>query len=194
MDEDGLDHRSIPFSIAIGKPNLVDFPPKQFAEALWMLGVPSLRSLTKSSLDIIQKGRMTGYYSPPLTERGDSTVTRSAPKLWKRTVKKSISQHSIARITQFRDRVEAKGATLVLSLPWFLVKTDGQYDTYVANMQEMAEELAKIAPLIYNEETLNMQTEESFFADTGHHLTQEGRRIRAGQLISELKPVIAVLE
>ena len=191
IDEDGLLERSASFGIAIGRPSLGEVPAKELVQAFWMSGLPSLRNLAKSTVDLVKKGRMTGYYSDPITERGDPTVTKfRKQKWWQWKIQKPISQHAIARITKFRKEVEAKGATLVLSLPWVYASTNEQT---VANMRKTAHKLAKIAPLVYEPTSYNLKTDSRLFADTHHHLVPEARKLRARQLAEQLKPVLKEL-
>lgn len=68
QDPDGFDERSATFGIAIGQPGLANVPLKQFVQDGFLLGVPSLRSLAKSSVDLLEKGHLTGYYSGPLND------------------------------------------------------------------------------------------------------------------------------
>jgi hypothetical protein len=190
LDEDGLLERSVPFGIATGRPGLGNVPAKQLVQGWWMLGIPTLRGLTKSTIDIIEEGRMRGYYDGPLTERGDpSTFKERKGKWWKWTIKKPISSHAIARITQFREELKAKDATLILSLPWVYASTD---ETTVASMKKTARELGKIAPIVYDRDSFNLQTDSSLFADTHHHLVPEARTIRSQELAQQLKPVLQI--
>lgn len=192
LDEDGFGDRSSGFSVAIGRPGLGGIPPKQLAQDVWMLGVPSLRALTKSTLEVIDKGKMTGYYSDPVDDRGDPTVTKERTgEWWELPINKPISKHAIARIKKFRQEVEAKGGTLILSLPWVYARTDAKS---VTNVSKTAQQLAGIAPLIYDRDSLNMQTNSDLFADTHYHLQPEAREIRAKQLVEELKPIISEME
>lgn len=191
LDEDGILDRSAPFGIAIGKPMLGDIPLKHFVQEFWLQGIPTLKALTKSGIDLFEKGKLTGYYSDPFTDHGDPTVVKYRKgKWWKRTIDKPVSPHAIARITQFRDELKAKGATLILSLPWFYASTDPKS---VKNMQKTADELSQIAPLIYDHKTLNMKTDSRLFADTHHHLVPEAKKLRAKQIIEELKPILEKL-
>ncbi|EAZ91833.1 hypothetical protein [Crocosphaera chwakensis] len=188
LDKDGLLERSAPFGIAIGRPGLGGVPPQQLVETIWMQGVPSLRPITKSAVDLVEKGRFTGYYSDPLTERGDpTTVKYRQGKWWQWKINKSISPHAIKRIKQFRQEVEAKGATLVLSLPWVYASKD---EKTLSNMEDITEKLSKIAPIVYDQSDYNLKTDSSLFADTHHHLVFEARKQRSEQLAQQLKPVI----
>ncbi|MBE9125802.1 MULTISPECIES: hypothetical protein [unclassified Coleofasciculus] len=188
--EDGLGDRSAQFGMAIGRPGLGGIPPKQLAQQALLLGTPTLRAATKSAFEVIQTGKMTGYYSDPVDERGDPTVTKERTgKWWELPINEPASKHTIQRIAKFREEVEAKGATLVLSLPWVYARTD---EKSVNNVKKTAEELAKIAPLIYDKESLNMKTDSSLFADTHYHLLPESREIRAEEIAKQLRAVIGM--
>ncbi|MBD2537445.1 hypothetical protein [Coleofasciculus sp. FACHB-SPT36] len=190
LDEDGLGDRSGSFGMAIGQPGLGGIPPKQLALDAMMLGVPTLRGITKSSLEVIEKGKMTGYYSDPVDERGDPTVTKErAGNWWQMTFQEPVSKHALQRIAKFREEVEAKGATLVLSLPW--VYANSSDEKTIRNVKKTAEELSKIAPLIYEKDSLNLKSDSNLFADTHYHLKPEARTIRAMELVQQLKPAIA---
>ncbi|MDJ0845606.1 MAG: hypothetical protein QNJ08_15345 [Crocosphaera sp.] len=188
LDQDGLLERSAPFGVATGRPGLGGVPPQQLIETIWMQGVPSLRPLTKSTVDLVETGRFTGYYSEPLTEKGDpSTVKYRQGKWWQWKIHKSISPHAVKRIKQFRQEVEAKDATLILSLPWVYASHD---EKNLSNMEDIANKLSNIAPLVYDKKDYNLKKDSSLFADTHHHLVFEGRKLRSEQLAEQLKPVI----
>lgn len=188
LDEDGLLERSAPFGIAIGRPGLGEVPPQQLVESFWLQGIPTLRAITKSTVELVTKGQMTGYYSDPLTSRGDPSIAKDRQgKWWKWKIEKSISPHAIDRIMQFRQEVESKGATLVLSLPWVYASTEAKT---VGNMQKISQELSEIAPLVYDETDYNLKSDSRLFADTHHHLVPEARIIRSQQLAEQLNPVL----
>lgn len=191
LDEDGLGDRSGPFMIATGQLGITDIPPKQLAQDIWMQGIPSLRALTKSSFDLVKKGRFTGYYSDPITKRGDPTVVKERTgEWWKMQFKKSISPHAIKRIKKFRKELEAKDADLVLSLPWVYAKTDNKT---LKNVKKTAAELEKIAPLIYNPENYNVQSDPDLFADTHYHLKLDSMKVRSRQIVEEIEPILEEL-
>ncbi|MGB3693368.1 MAG: hypothetical protein WA865_04260 [Spirulinaceae cyanobacterium] len=193
LDEDGLAERSADFGLAIGKPGLGGVPAKDLAHNTLLLGVPSLRSLTKAAVDLATKGEITGYYSDPITKKGDpTTVKQRAGKWWKMSVNQSISpsSHSFKRIKQFRQDLEAKGAHLVISLPWVYAKTDGET---VDNVGKIAQELEKIAPVIYDEETLNLQSNAALFADTHYHLQLDVMEKRSLQIAEQIEPILQSL-
>lgn len=185
--ENGLGDRSGQFGVATGRPGLGNVPPKQLAQDILMLGNPTLRSVTKSTIDLIEKGKFTGYYSDPVNEFGDPTYTKPRTgKWWQLPISDPASPHAIQRIAKFKEEVEAKGGTLVLSLPWVYARTD---EKSVNNVKKTRDELAKIAPLIYEKDTLNMKTDSNLFADTHYHLKPEARAIRAREIVEQLKQV-----
>jgi hypothetical protein len=119
LDEDGLGERSTSFGVAIGKPGLGGIPVKQFLQDVIALGIPSLRAVAKSGVDVATQGKLTGYYSDPVSDKGDPIAVKSRQaNWWKLPINQPISQHSYKRILQFKQEVEAKGGTLILSLPW----------------------------------------------------------------------------
>lgn len=186
LDDDGFGDRSGQFGAAIGQPGLGNIPAKQLAQDMMLLGVSTLKAVTKSSLDVVEKGRLTGYYSDPITANGDPTVMkqRTKSKWWSLTINDSVSPHSLRRIQQFKQEVEAKGATLVLGLSWIYGSTDSKT---LGNIRKTADELSKIAPVLYDKESLNVKTDSSLFADTHYHLNPSGRRTRTTELVQQLK-------
>lgn len=185
LDEDGLGDRSGPFGLSIGRPGLGQIPAEQLALDTLQLGVPSLRGVVKSSMDLIETGRLTGYYDDPLTRNGDPTLDK--PRLgewWPQQIQKPVSAHSVQRIRQFHDQVEARGGQLVLSLPWVYAEPNAET---LQNIRQTADALSPIAPLLYDPETLNIQVSPDLFADTHYHLQAEGRQLRSRQLAQQLE-------
>lgn len=196
MDKDGLGDGnglfgSVPFGIAIGRPGLGHVPLKMLISQMWLMGIPTLPALTKSTVDLVQKGRMTGYLSDPITEKGDPTQVKKQGKWWAMAFKNSASSHSIRRIAQFRQELEEKGAYLIVSLPWVYAKTD---EKTVASIKTSVQKLEAIVPTVYNKENLNIKTDSGLFADTQYHLVPEGRIIRTQELAEQLKPLLQELK
>lgn len=186
-DDDGISDRSASLVIATGQMNLGDIPPKTMAQEGFLLGVLTLRGAVESSWDLIEEGKLTGYYSD-VTEHGDPIAYQERTgEWWKMGIKRPASEYAIRRIGQFRSEVEAKGGSLILSLPWIYGERD---EKSITNGKKIAEELGKIAPVIYDRETFNVQSDVSLFADTHYHLNPQGRRIRGEQLARELKPIL----
>ncbi len=192
LDEDGLGERSGPFVLATGQVGIGDIPPKQLAQDIWMLGIPSLRALTKSTFDLFQEGRLTGYYSDPITERGDPTVIKERTgEWWKLKIQDPISPHSVKRIKKFREELEAKEANLVISLPWVYAEKD---KNTLKNVKKTAQEMEKIAPLIYDPKNYNIQSDSDLFADTHYHLKLDSMKMRSRQIAEEIEPILEELE
>lgn len=188
LDDDGFAERSGPFSIAIGRPGLGGIPARQLAQDWLMIGVPSLRGAVKSAMDLVEQGKLTGYYDDPLTPQGDPTVEKErVGDWWQQAIKKPVSQHSVDRIRQFKAEVESRGGALILSLPWVYAEDTGET---LDNIQATAEALGEIAPLLYEADTFNIQTDVSLFADTHYHLNAEGRTLRSQQLADQLQEVL----
>ncbi|MEM1368812.1 MAG: hypothetical protein AAGG02_12510 [Cyanobacteria bacterium P01_H01_bin.15] len=189
LDDDGLGDRSVSFALAIGQPFTGDISLRKLLKDGWLVGVPSLRSLVKSMVDLVNKGKFTGYYDEPLTERGDPQSDRLRQvDWWKLRVPHPITNHALGEIRQFAAVVNERGGTLIVSLPWFYGSQDEKTRN---NIRRTAHSLAQIVPLIYEEYSLNIQSDETLFADTHYHLRPVGRRLRSQQLVEQLRPVIA---
>ncbi|MBP0028546.1 hypothetical protein PN466_23845 [Roseofilum reptotaenium CS-1145] len=186
-DDDGISDRSAALAIATGQPTVGNIPAKELAQEGFLLGVLTLRGAVESTWDLIEEGKLTGYYSD-VTAQGDPIAYQERTgKWWQMVVNKPPSKHAIKRISQFKTEVEAKGGTLILSLPWIY---GDRNDKTIKNVQITIEKLEKIAPLIYDPDTLNVQSNVSWFADTHYHLNPEGRKVRGEQLVKELKPIL----
>jgi hypothetical protein len=189
IDEDGYGDKSGMFGVAIGKPGIGGVPAKQLALETLQLGIPSLRWAVKSGTDLAEEGRFTGYYDGPLTPHGDPIETKPRTgEWWPLKIANVASPHALKRIAQFKEEVEAKGGRLVLSLPW--VYGDVADTETRKNIEQTAQSLSEIAPLLTDEQTLNIQQNSELFADTHYHLTPEGREIRSQQLASQLTPLL----
>jgi hypothetical protein len=189
LDEDGLGDRSGAFGMAIGQPGLGDIPPRQLTHDALLLGIPTLRAVTKSTWDVVQYGEMRGYYSDPVSDNGDPTALkqRTNSSWWQMQIKDTVSDHALEQISQFRQQVESKDATLVLGLPWLYASRDAET---LENVQETAAALAEIAPVLYDPDSFNLQTDSSLFADTHYHLNQDARNLRSRELVQQLEPVL----
>lgn len=194
LDEDGFGKGktlfgSGTFGVAIGKPGIGDLDLKTLVEDTWSLGVIGLPAVVKSSLDLIEKGELKGYFSDPITKTGDYTFVKSRIRRWDRmTIDETVSEHSLRRIEQFKRELEAKGARLIITLSW--VQVDTKDPTTIENVRDTAKKLEAIAPTLYNKETLNLSSDSSIFADTHYHLLPPGRAVRTEELAKQLRSVI----
>jgi len=184
LNNEGTDTLSPTFGIVIGRPGLGGVPTKEVLETTISLGIPSLRPLIKTTQDIVTEGRFD-YYGDPLTSRGDATIELPRhSSWWKMPINSAISQHSINSLRQFKQDVEARGGTLVFSLP--VIYGSDDEDT-IANIQKTADVLSDIAPTLYDKETLNIKDDSDLFADTHYHLKISERKVRSEQLVKELR-------
>jgi hypothetical protein len=193
-DEDGFGQGetlfgSGTFAWAIGKPWLGGLGVKKLVEDAWLLGVPGLKILTRSAVQLAEQGKVTGYFSDPITGQGDPTFVKPrVGKWWKMTVREPVSRHSLQRIEQFQQELAAKGAHLVVSLAWLYADTEDPETR--ENVRLSAEKLEKIVPTVYNKENLNLKGDASIFADTHYHLLPPARLVRSQELVEQLKPVL----
>ncbi len=189
LDEDGFGDRSGMFAVATGQPALGGIPAKQLALETLQMGVPSLRWAVKAAVDVTEEGQFTGYYDGPLTKQGDPTETKLREgDWWPLSIPDPVSPHALQRITQFKSEVEARGGQLILSMPW--IYGNAKETLTRSNIQKTAEELSKIAPVLIDQKTLNIQSQPTLFADTHYHLKPEGRKARSEQLASQIKPLL----
>jgi hypothetical protein len=187
-DDDGLGTISTHFAIATNQWDMVDVSAQKWLEDGWMLGIAGLNGLVKSGVDLATKGKFDEYYSDPLTERGEPTKTwKRSSKWWKLAVDKPITPYAIQKIRQFKQDLEAKGAILILSLPVIYGQDDQKT---IQNVTQTKEQLSKIAPTIYDPETLNVWTDVTPFAETHYHLKPEGRIKRTQEIVEQLKPIL----
>lgn len=193
LEGDGFGPKSGLFGMAIGKPGIGGVPARQLALDTLQLGIPSLRWTVKSVTDLAEEGRFTGYYDGPLTVQGDPTETKQREgDWWPLKIKSAASPHAVERIAQFKTEVEDRGGQLILSIPW--VYGDVNSEQTVESVRKTAQELAEIAPVLVDEETLNIQDRPTLFADTHYHLKPEGREVRSQQLAEQLKPLLSEMK
>lgn len=190
--EEGYREKSGMFVLAIGEPRTGEVPAKQLALNLIQLGVPSLRWTVKAVGDLAQKGRFTGYYDGPLTPQGDPIETKPREGDWWSLQVQPASAHAIARIAQFKIEVEERGGRLVLAAPWFYSKDPTEQT--LDNIDRIIEQLEAIAPVLVDEDSLNIQRNAALFADTHYHLKPEGRELRSQQLAQQLEPLLTESE
>jgi hypothetical protein len=184
LDDDGLDSLSATFGLMIGRPRLGGVAIEDLLQNAWSLGIPSLRSLVKTGQDFVWEGRLD-YFGDPLTKRGDATkeLTRTG-KWWQMSIKSPVSKHSIDSLRQFKKDIELRGGTLVLALPVIYGKNDQKTRN---NIQKTADALSKIAPTLYDPETLNIENNSDLFADTHYHLKIPARVTRSQQIVKQLR-------
>lgn len=184
----GILERSVAFGAAIGKPGLGGIPIKQLFADGWRLGIPSFRAVIKSAIDLTQRGEFWGYYADPITSHGDPTVVKPRfSQWWGWQFNTSMTRHAFDRLVRFRREVEAKGATLLLAMPWVYAQPTAKNLKYVQNTSRA---LSEIAPTLYDPETYNLQQDASDFADTHYHLQLRARTRHSEQIVREIEPLL----
>ncbi len=193
LEGDGFGPKSGLFGIAVGKPGMGGVPAKQLALDTLQLGIPSLRWTVKSVTNLAEEGRFTGYYDGPLTAQGDPTETKQREgDWWPLKINSAASPHAVERIAQFKTEVEDRGGQLIVSIPW--VYGDVNSEQTIESVRDTAQALGEIAPVLVDEETLNIQDSPTLFADTHYHLKPEGREVRSQQLAQQLKPLLLEMQ
>jgi hypothetical protein len=173
---------SAPFGVAIGRPGIGGVGLKQKAIEIFRGGMVLSTSLGKSIMKILfgSKGRA----NQSIDSRGDVVVFLYDIKPQPRNIPDEISRTAILRLTQFRDEILAKGAKLIFVLPPILVE-DRTFSYNSA--KKIAAKLTEIAPVVYENDYLNIETDPSLFSDTFYHLNLESRQIRTAILSEKLK-------
>ncbi|MGI8935973.1 MAG: hypothetical protein ACR2FS_18055 [Phormidesmis sp.] len=193
LEGDGFGPKSGLVGIAVGKPGMGGVPAKQLARDTLQLGIPSLRWTVKSVTNLAEEGRFTGYYDGPLTAQGDPTETKQREgDWWPLKINSAASPHAVERIAQFKTEVEDRGGQLIVSIPW--VYGDVNSEQTIESVRDTAQALGEIAPVLVDEETLNIQDSPTLFADTHYHLKPEGREVRSQQLAQQLKPLLLEMQ
>jgi hypothetical protein len=188
-DDDGVDRMAAGFGVRIGHPSFGKVNSEEIAQEAMLAGNPTLRSLTGSFLEVIRNQKSVQYYSDELNAYGDPVELKIRnTNLQAMEIKGQISKYASWRLKQFRKQVEASGASLIIGLPWTFATED---DKVVRNVQEVVEELTKIAPLLYEPDSLNLKTDRTLFGDSVYHLGYKGRKLRSLELSQQLKPLLA---
>ncbi len=198
MAKDGTGYYSSSFGAAIKRPGIGGVGSQQVVKEIMLMGVPgsdrivqSIKRLQKSLFSTYaanastSETRLQSYSNDNIDERGTPVVLPSGNPQ-PTSVKNSISEFSLLRLKTFRQRVEEAEATLILGLPWILVKND-EKDT-LPTVQAIANTLAEIAPVVHDED-LNLKTNSTLFGDTNYHLSPKGREIRSSAIAQQLKDI-----
>ena len=200
---DGTGIYSSSFGAAINRPGIGGFTPHQVVRETMLMGVPGsdriiqLIKRLQNNLpptDAVNASTNTirdnSYSGDNLDERGSPVfLPRGKPE--PANIKdQSVSDYSLLRLKAFRNQLEEQEATLVLGLPWVLVKNK---EESLQTVQPIANILAEIAPIVYDKE-LNLKTNSKLFGDTVYHMSPEGREIRSLALAQQLERIVSYSE
>ena len=99
-----------------------------------------------------------------------------------------LSEQGIDLLKDITKRAKDKGVKLLYTLPWtFTLKEFADHNR--ALNQDLLRQIEEFMPVI-DDPFLGVHTEESFFADTSNHLTDEGAKARSEAISPSLKKLI----
>ena len=199
MTNDGTGYYSSSFGAAMNRPGIGGIGSQQIAREIMLMGVPGSDRIVQlikrlqrslSSNDAANAStnntRFHSYNSNNVDERGNPRLLPSGNPVATSEIKNNISEQSLLQLKRLRNKVEEAEATLVLGLPWLLVKSDEKYLQNRETVQKIANALAEIAPVVCNRE-LNLKTNSKLFGDTNYHLSSKGRELRSSELALQLR-------
>jgi hypothetical protein len=182
LGDDGSGWLSASFGAAIGHPGIGGVGLKQKAIETFRAGEVSFTSLGKAVVNLLFT--VKGRASKEVDSSGDAVVFLYDLKPVPTTIGSKFSKTAILRLTQLRNKVSAKGAKLLFVLPEILI-TKNNNTSYTAT-KEIVDTLNEIAPVIFENDHFNLETDPKLFSDSFYHLTPESRRIRTSLLAEKL--------
>lgn len=175
------------YGLSTGRPGLGGTNLREHVQVTLLAGVPGLANLTSTARSLL-KGRyeQPAYAVHNLDSAGDPTM--EPPK---RAVAAPfrVALHPRMRtyLIDLKSRIESRGATLLLSLPWRLAPPSSTRSKSVA---ELVAQLEAIAPVLVDREGWNLHVDAAAFTDTGYHLTHDSRQRRSQDLCLRLVPML----
>ena len=176
------------FGAAIGRPGIGGDGARQTAREVFQAGVTNQTSLGKGLA-----GALFGLQGRPVAEvdeRGSTAVFLTGSAAIDR-VDRPPSGQAVARLERFASAVNARGARLLIGLPWVLVAADDRASfetvrTFVAAFDQIAPVLA--------DDRLNLKSDASLFSDSSYHLTKDSRRVRSTALAAQVATALKGLK
>lgn len=96
----------------------------------------------------------------------------------------------LARVLRtLAQRLDAKGAQLVVHMPWLLIQ-DYERDEWIAFMKRFAALYEPVVPVIATDPRSTLNTDRAAFCDSPFHLSVEKTRERSIALVAALKPYL----
>ena len=187
VNPNGVGELSSMLGGAISRPTLGARTPLQVLEEGLAAGRPGLTSIAFTLNRITGSTQHQKGYDQLMNRYGDAQQIPegqfSVAPVW-RSGRQNPSPHGLNQLRSFRQQVEEKGGQLTIALPWLLAKPEPENKFQI---QQDLQVLQEIAPVLFNSETLNAQSDVSLFSDTAYHLSVKGRRIRTQELAEQLK-------
>lgn len=185
LSDNGTGWLSASFGVAIGHPGFGGVGIEQTVEEIFKGCVLNLTSFGKSMMKIIFNAK--GRAFDTVDARGNATIFL-AGKASPFKVDYFISDNAKLRLRTFDKEVKNVGGVFLLGLPWVLISEndDEAYNVVLKIIME----LRNIAPVLYDNDTLNLKKDPSLFSDTGLHNNEESRSVRSFELAAQLKLVL----
>lgn len=202
LESDGSGPFSSSFSAQIGRPGIGGFGPEQSVRETWLMGVPGTDRIVQSTKRTSKKiGQIASDSEPGAVRATEEKNTDYVTVLDNRgnpdvlplgstqpiTVKETVSDYALTRISAFQNEVEAAGASLIIALPWLYVAPSDT--TSIEKAQAVVSDLSKISPVIHNQ-ALNLVSDPHLLGDTPYHLSQQGRQIRSQEISEQLENLL----
>jgi hypothetical protein len=175
------------FSVAVGRPGMGGYGFQQTVEEFLKGGTLNIYSFLKSwaKLFLGKKGR--AYDT--VDGRGDVLFFLHDMKAAPEKVSNEVSLYAMQRIIEFQKQIRQTGANFLIGLPWVLINENDQKSP--ETVKNYIVDLAKIAPVLYNDKTLNLSRDLDLFSDTGLHMNKKGRLIRSLELANQIEHELA---
>lgn len=189
---DGTQWLTAAFGAAVGRPGIGGVGLEQRARLAFAAGTTSLTSLGKSAWVALGGAAGRSAQLHAVGERGDAVVFLTDQRPGEAVESITVGAPALERIAAYARELQARGATLVLALPWLYVPESARAKA-VAAAGAVAARLAGVAPLLEHGPGRNVQTNPAFFSDTNYHASPLGRELHTRLLGEALRPLAATL-
>lgn len=145
----------------------------------------------KPVLGVLTSERVSGNQIWPLNAHGDLVAcSRNVSGLAAISARYIPERLETDLLTHFAGQLRARGATLVLTLPWTLVNGK-ELGAWERRLERVTHQLASVAPVIASDPKTILLTENQHFCDSPMHLDAAGRAARTADLARALAPYLA---
>lgn len=206
MANDGTGYYSSSFGAAVNRPGIGGVDSEEVVREIMLMGVPgsdrilqkikglqrTFSSTDTDNADTIKTSvtRKEAYSERNIDKRGNPIVLPIGNPRPAHIKHSNISEYSSLRLQVFRNQVEEAEATLVLALPWVLVKSK---EENLQKIQAVENDLNEIADVIHDEE-FNLKNKPKLFGDTNYHMSYHGRQMRSSAMEQQLKHLFKAKE
>jgi hypothetical protein len=187
---DGTQWLTAAFGAAVGRPGIGGAGFEQRARLAFAAGTTSLTSLGKSAWVALGGAAGRSAQLHEVGERGDAMVFLTDQRPTEAVESISVGTPALERIAIYAQELQARGATLVLALPWLYIPESGRVKALAA-AGTVAARLAQVAPLLEHSPGHNLQANPDLFSDTNYHASPAGRELHTRRLGAALRPQLA---